>query len=334
MKKSVFKILLSVICSSFVLSFAGCKKSNNTQNVQTKKISVFSINQNAEEIQVEVLQNANRVVVLDLAVLDILDNLGLGDKVVGSVSTNIEYITKYANDSSIIKCGTVKEVDFEKILEANPDIIFAGGRLQKDFNQLSEIAPTVILPSLTSKGLFETVKFNANEIAKIWGKEAQVANLTNLFSNRIQTLKSKANGKTAIIAMCTNGGFNVLGNNARCSIIGNEIGFTNIGIDFAETHGRGTRNTSTSMHGNEVSFEFVLNENPDYVFVMDRDSAIGAKGAKLATEILDNELINSTQAAKDGHVVILANPEVWYTAEGGITAFDIMLKDLESTILE
>lgn len=29
---------------------------------------------------------------------------------------------------------------------------------------------------------------------------------------------------------------------------------------------------------------------------------------------------------------ILAHPTVWYTAEGGITALDIMLQDLESAL--
>lgn len=35
-------------------------------------------------------------------------------------------------------------------------------------------------------------------------------------------------------------------------------------------------------------------------------------------------------AYQEGHVVYLANPAVWYTAEGGVTALDIMLSDIES----
>lgn len=334
MKKSVLSIAIFA-CSILVLSFVSCsKKSNSSSLAKSKTISVSSINQNAQNIQVEVPLNAQRVVVLDLAVLDYLDNFGLADKITGSVSTNIEYLKKYADDPKIIKCGNVKEVDFEKILEAAPDIIFAGGRLQTSYDKLAQIAPTVILPSLTDKGLYESVKFNATEVAKIWGKEDQVSKLTENFASRIQTLKNAAQGKTAIVAMCTNGGFNVLGNNGRCSIIGNEIGFENVGVEFAQTHGRGSRNTNTPMHGNEVSFEFVVQKNPDFVFVMDRDSAIGAKGAKLAAQIMNNELINSTRAAKEGHVIVLEHSDVWYTAEGGITAFDIMLQDLESTVLK
>ena len=122
----------------------------------------------------------------------------------------------------------------------------------------------------------------------------------------------------------TSGSFNVLGNDGRCSMIGREIGFDNIGVD-AEI--------DTSTHGNEASFEFIVDKDPDYIFVMDRDAAIQTEGAKLAQEIVENELVMDTRAYQDGHIVYLAHPAVWYTAEGGITALDIMLTDLETALL-
>ena len=45
---------------------------------------------------------------------------------------------------------------------------------------------------------------------------------------------------------------------------------------------------------------------------------------------MDNELVNKAQAAQNGHVIHLASPAVWYTAEGGVTALDRMLSDLET----
>lgn len=52
-------------------------------------------------------------------------------------------------------------------------------------------------------------------------------------------------------------------------------------------------------------------------------------GAKLAQEVVENELMKGTAAYRDGRIVYLAHPAVWYTAEGGITALDRMLRDLE-----
>lgn len=89
----------------------------------------------------------------------------------------------------------------------------------------------------------------------------------------------------------------------------------------------------TSTHGNEASFEFVVERNPEYIFVMDRDAAINTEGAQLAQEIVENELVKGTDAYKNGHIVYLEHPAVWYTAEGGINALDIMLQDLEGALL-
>ena len=47
---------------------------------------------------------------------------------------------------------------------------------------------------------------------------------------------------------------------------------------------------------------------------------------------MDNELVRKTDAFKKGNLVILENPAVWYTAEGGISALDIMISDLEKAV--
>ena len=63
-----------------------------------------------------------------------------------------------------------------------------------------------------------------------------------------------------------------------------------------------------------------------------RDGALTAVRL-LAQDIMENELVMGTEAYKNGHLIYLAHPAVWYTAEGGITALDIMLQDLESELL-
>ena len=65
---------------------------------------------------------------------------------------------------------------------------------------------------------------------------------------------------------------------------------------------------------------------------MDRDSAIGADGAQTAREIVENELVMGTDAYKNGRIIYLEHPAVWYTAEGGITALNIMFSDLENAL--
>lgn len=239
-------------------------------------ITVKSLNANKEEVDLEVPYDPERIAILDMACLDIIDSLGVGD------------------------------------------------RLSSSYDALSEIAPVVYLSTDTEIGVVESVRKNASIIAAMFGLEDQVDELMVDFDERIETLAAFAEGKTAIVGMCTSGSFNVLGNDGRCSMIGREIGFENVGVDA---------NVDTSTHGNEASFEYVVEKNPDYIFVMDRDAAIGTDGAQLAQDIMENELVQGTDAYKNGQLVYLEHPAVWYTAEGGVQALDLMLQDLENTLL-
>ena len=260
-----------------------------------------------------------------MACLDILDALGVAEgRVVGSAQTSLEYLQSYVTDENVSNLGTIKEADLEAVMACEPDVIFIGGRLSSSYDALSEIAPVVYLATDSELGVVESVRKNANTIAAMFGLEEQVDTLMAEFDSRIAALAEFAAGKTAIVGMCTSGSFNVLGNDGRCSIIGREIGFDNIGVDA---------DIDTSTHGNEASFEFIVEKDPDYIFVMDRDAAIGTDGAQLAQEIVENELVMGTRAYQDGNIVYLAHPAVWYTAEGGITALDLMLQDLESELL-
>lgn len=288
-------------------------------------VTIQSYNGSGELVDLEVPYDAQRIAILDMASLDILDALGLGDRVVGSASTSLEYLQDYMDNENISNLGTIKEADLEAVMACEPDVIFIGGRLSSSYDALSEIAPVVYLATDSTLGVVESTANNAKTIASMFGKEDEVDALMADYTARITALQEVSSGKTAIVGMTTGGAFNVLGNDGRCSIIGVEIGFDNIGVDA---------DIDTSTHGNEASFEFIVEKNPDYIFVMDRDAAIGSEGAVLAQEIMENELVMTTDAYANGNIVYLEHPAVWYTAEGGIQALDVMLSDLESALLQ
>lgn len=320
MKKIVF-ITLAAALTYTVPVYAGAESQKNELQKERETIVITSLNGEKQEQDLEVPYDPQRIAVLDMASMDILVNLGVEERIVGSASTSLEYLQEYAENTENL--GTIKEADLEAVMECEPDLIFIGGRLASSYDALSEIAPVVYLATDTEIGVVESVRKNAETVASIFGEEDQIEEKMEGFEERIETLRTKAEGKTAIIGMCTSGSFNVLGNDGRCSIIGREIGYENIGIDLE---------SAASTHGNEASFELVAEKNPDYIFVMDRDAAIATEGAKLAQEIMENELVMETEAYKNGNVIYLANPGVWYTAEGGITALDIMLSDLENSL--
>lgn len=340
MKKILTATFAAMLAAASVMSLAACSggeepttSGNNDSSVVSKAdtgdkketVTIKSLNADKKEVDLEVPYDPQRIAILDMASLDILDSLDLGDRVVGSAGTSLDYLQEYVNDADVKNLGTIKEADMEAVMECDPDIIFIGGRLGSSYDTLSEIAPVVYLATDTELGVVESVHKNATTVASIFGLEGEVEDLMDGFDERIETLADFAADQSAIIGMCTSGSFNVLGNDGRCSIIGKEVGFNNIGVDA---------NIDTAAHGNEASFEFVVDKNPDYIFVMDRDAAIQTDGAQLAKEIMENDLVKKTDAYKNDNIVYLAHPSVWYTAEGGITALDLMLQDLESALLK
>nr|WP_304956021.1 ABC transporter substrate-binding protein [uncultured Acetatifactor sp.] len=325
-----------------------------------------------EPVEVTVPYKPERVVVLDLANLDILDNLGLGGCVVGAPTITLPYLQSYNDELPIV--GSVKTPDLEAVMACEPDLILMGGRMAEYMDSLGEIAPVLRLTTVSDEGLVEAIRANAQTVGAIFGETEHVDELLAQYDAQIAALAEFAQRKTCVLGMSTSGSFNLLGNDGRCSLIVNEIGFDNIGVDAAaagsdsgRSGGHGSRDEGneeessgrsgsgegsegegssesgndasgsagvTPTHGNEVSFEAIVALNPDYIFVMDRDSAISATGAQLAQEIMENELVMKTDAYRNGNLVILENPGIWYLAEGGITSLGIMLSDLEKALLD
>lgn len=383
--KKLFTIMTLAMITSFTFSVHAAET--------PEEVTVTGMDANGEAVEVAVPYNPERVVVLDLANLDILDNLGLGDHVVGAPTITLPYLQSYNDELPIV--GSVKTPDLEAVMACEPDLILMGGRMAEYYDDLGEIAPVLRLTTVSDDGLVEAIRGNANTIGTIFGETEQVDELLAQYDSRIAALSEFAAGKTCVLGMSTSGSFNLLGNDGRCSLIVNEVGFDNIGAEAAtaassersgrggsgessseesgrsgrghgdsesaegERNGRGhgdsesaegeaaestaaegeatetaaTEEATTPTHGNEVSFEAIVALNPDYIFVMDRDSAISATGAQLAQEIMENELIMKTDAYQNGNMVILENPGIWYLAEGGITSLGIMLDDLEGALL-
>ena len=105
---------------------AGTSSKENTSKEETKKpetVTIKSLNANAEETDLEVPYDAQKIAVMDMAALDILDSLGLGDRVVGTSDTSLPYLQDYVTNEKIENLGTIKEADMEAVMACEPDVI-------------------------------------------------------------------------------------------------------------------------------------------------------------------------------------------------------------------
>lgn len=66
-------------------------------------------------------------------------------------------------------------------------------------------------------------------------------------------------------------------------------------------------------------------KNPDYLFVIDRGAVVGGKSS--AKQVVENEMIKTTKAYKENHVVYL-DPNYWYLSGGGLISVSEMVKEV------
>lgn len=305
------KILIFI--SLIFVFIVSCGNNKNLENIE-----IETYNSKKEIIKETVPYNPQRIAVVGFAALDIVDSLGLGDRVVAtSKNLKIDYLKDYSNREDILELGIPQKVDLENLSASKPDLIIVGRRALKHYDEIKKIAPTIVVINDNNKTYLENLEFNMDMVAKIFGLEKLAKDLYSPFKNEFSSIKEKFEGKTLIMGLATGGSFNVLGNNSYLSVIPSDFGFVNLAKDIE------------SSHGNEVSFEYILKENPEYIFVLDRDSAIGVNGAKLAKDIMDNDLVKETEAFKNNKIVYLT-PVAWYISAGGYNATKVMIEDMNS----
>lgn len=323
------KILTLMMLLTMVFCMAACGNTETNDNAET--ITIQALNANKEMTDIEVPYDPQRIAILDMPALDIVDALGVGERVVGSAKVTIEYLTDYNPDNSdgaIMNLGTVKTADLEKVAACEPDIIFIGGRLSSVYADLEAIAPVVYLAVDYEKGIVESTRSNAQTIASIFGKEAEVDAMFTGFQPRIDALNTILNDKDVLLGMYNSNTLGLMDTASQLNIIANELGANNLG----ESVGESTKAT----HGEEASWETIITLNPEYMFILDRSTATEAADASVmgAREVIENNLIKEMDVYKNGKIVyFIEHANVWYTSTGGVQALNTMLADLESAIL-
>ena len=327
------KLMTMMMAFAIVLSMAACGKAETTveNKSEPEMITIQAFNANKEITDMEVPYDPQRIAILDMPALDIIDALGLGDRIVGSAKVSIEYLKDYnpdADGSEIVNLGTVKTADLEKVAACEPDVIFIGGRLASVYADLEAIAPVVYLGVDYEKGIVESTKNNAKTIASMFGKEADVDAMFTDFRPRMDALKEVLNGKNVLLGMYNANALGLMDTASQLNMIANELGANNLGESVGEAE--------KASHGEEASWETIVTLNPEYLFILDRSTATETvdEGVMGVREVVENDLIKELDVYKNGKIVyFIEHANVWYTSTGGVQALDTMLSDLEAVLL-
>ena len=275
--------------------FGFTKLNSGSQNQQTQQeqsaeqTTVQITDANGEKAELK--KNPKRVVVFDYGVADILKNLGV-DAVVGLPKNGKmpEILSNYSDDK-YTNVGSLKETDFEAVESLNPDLIIIGGRQAEDIDSFKEIAPTVNL-AVDGQDYMNSFKTVVTDLGNLFDKQDEAKKAIDEIEAKIAKVNKTVTekGLTASVVMANEGSISVFSAKSRYGLIYNGLGFT-----------EADKNIDDSTHGQQVSFEYFLENKSDYVFVVDRGAVTG-KG-EAASKLFDNEVMNKTEVAKNGNIV-------------------------------
>lgn len=307
---------LATACS-LVIAFAitGCDNKATPSTDSAIKTIKIEHEQGVTDVPV----NPQKVVVFNTATLDTMDALGINITAVPQTSTKLPAFLKKYEGSDYINAGGLFEPNYEALSNLKPDLIIAGGRTNEAYDKLSEIAPTISL-TVDNKDFINSLTQRTEQLGQIFNKEAEATKLMTEFKQKIDTVKAKAaNHGTAMVIMINGGKMSAYGPGSRFGFIYDELGFT-----------PATTFENTGKHGNVVNAELILSVNPDWLFVLDRDSAIGNNEAQSAKQVLDNALMHKTSVWQNNKIVYLDSSAMYIA--GGLQTYNQLLDQINQVL--
>ncbi|MFE3836579.1 siderophore ABC transporter substrate-binding protein [Pseudogemmobacter sonorensis] len=242
------------------------------------------------------------VIVTDWAAFDNLSALGVAVAGVPGSNAPAYLVDQVAADA--LKVGSLQEPDIEGIAAAEPDLVIIGARSRTSFPVISGIAPTIDA-SIDNGTLIEGVETRLTQYGEIFGKTEEAAALIASLDAKVEEAKAAVEGKGTGLVIVTNAGkIGVYGPQSRVAWIYTTLNMPSV-YDTVDDRDHG---------GDGISFEYLLETNPDWLFVVDRDAGVGNEGA--ARALLDNELIHQTSFWQKGQIVYLEPQAAYVTMHG------------------
>ncbi len=250
-----------------------------------------------------IAKNPERLAVFDWAALDTLNQLGVE---VGATTEKVlvDYLAPVFQDT--LRVGTLFEPDYETLHDYKPQLIITGGPGATEYEQLAKLAPTIDL-TIDNHNIRESALAQIDALAAIFDKQDVAQRLKAEINESFTQTRAAAQGKgTAMVVSITGHKVYAFGPESRmASWIHKDLGMppADSGID------------EKSGHGMLVSFEYIRQQNPDWIFVLDRTAAIGDEGPP-AKNVLDNPIVAKTTAWEKDQVVVM--PSANYIVAGGV----------------
>ncbi|KAA0969775.1 ABC transporter substrate-binding protein [Aureimonas fodinaquatilis] len=253
------------------------------------------------------------VIVTDWAAFDNLQALGVEVSGVPSSATPSYLEEHLAEDAKTF--GSLQQPDIEGIVASDPDLVIVASRSRTAYPTLSGFVPTIDM-TVDNENLIDGVKSNLTKLGEIFARPDRAKELIAALDAKIGEARAAASGKGTGLVIVTNGGnLGVYGPGSRVAWVYDALGVPSV-----------LANVDDRDHGGDaISFEYLLETNPDWLFVVDRDAGVGGKGA--ARALLDNELIHGTNFWQNDQIIYL-DPAAAYVTMHGYSGLMLLLDQI------
>lgn len=309
-----------ILMTAFIASITACTDSKPKQeHAQAASAAGPAQTLSSKAGSIEIPKTLHRIAVLDTNTLNTIQELGGSELVVAlPKGTPLPKALDQFKDDKFIDVGTLVEPNLEKIASSQPELILMGGRMEKVLAQIKQIAPTYFV-DVNYNDHYNSFKAQTLSIAEMIGKKPQAEQQLNKLEQDIATLKTKTTGKTALVILVNNNKISAYGPGSRFGHIHDLYGFVPADPSI-----------KVGLHGMSISHEFIAEKNPDYLFVIDRGAAI-TETQNNAKTVLDNNIVKTTNAFKNGHIVYLDSSN-WYLMNDSLGGMRGMLKEVSDAI--
>lgn len=230
------------------------------------------------------LKTYNRIVVYNLGVVEVLYELGAGEKIVG-IANHKKDIWPEKETKEIPTVGNISKPSVEKILKCKPDLVIFNimGNKEEELKKFG-------IPSLvvTNRSLDEILN-NIEILGKLVGKEEKGKKIKEELSEKRKKIKEKNLFPGKVLLLYTVKPPTTF---SKGSLPGEILEL--LGMEVI-----------TPISGEKVivSPEYMLKVNPDYI--------VGTRGIKNSNEIIGVlPLIKETKAYKNGKIISIDSQEI------------------------
>lgn len=329
MNKVLKKITLTLVFI-FCFSLIACGKNKNVSENKTNDknsmenakypVSINNYNSDKLEITETFKESPKRVISTNQTTTEILLELGLGDKMVGTAFLDNTILPSLKDQYDKIPVLAAKYPSKEIVLEKNPDFIIGWFSAFTDKNigtvsSWNEKGVNTYIQrnsGVTKKSDLENIYKDIKDIGKIFDIEENANTYVTEMKNRINTITEKTNKlekkqKVLVIEGSGENKYRVYGNNSLAADMVEKAGGVNL-----------------SEKGGEISLENIIEMNPDIIVLIYFEQQV--KDNKDAEVLLNNPALQKVNAIKDKKILYTPLAETYAGGVRTVSGIENMAK--------